>query len=86
MNRAADEYGEASPGLGDDFLAVVEAAFDPIVAAPQRWPRVDARHHRYVLPRFLSASSIASVKPRSSWWPSLTSGGDLAIGLCVAEL
>lgn len=30
MNHAADEYDEATPGLGDDFLATVERAFDVI--------------------------------------------------------
>jgi hypothetical protein len=52
MNAAADEYDEASPGLGDQFLATVERAFDIIISAPHRWPRVDSRHHRYVVRRF----------------------------------
>lgn len=52
MNHAADEYDEATPGLGDDFLASVEQAFDVILSAPHRWPRVDNRHHRYVMRRF----------------------------------
>jgi toxin ParE1/3/4 len=52
MNHAADEYDEATPGLGDDFLATVETAFNAIVQAPQRWPRIDDRHQRYVLRRF----------------------------------
>jgi hypothetical protein len=38
MNHAADEYDEARPGLGDDFLSAVEIAFSIIFAAPQRWP------------------------------------------------
>ena len=52
MNHAADEYDEATPGLGDEFLATVATAFNAIVQAPQRWPRLDARHQRYVLRRF----------------------------------
>ena len=52
MNHAADEYDEARPGLGDDFLSAVEGAFSIIVAAPQRWPLVDNRHHRFVLKRW----------------------------------
>jgi hypothetical protein len=52
MNSAADEYDEATPGLGDEFLATVETAFNAIAEAPQRWPRIDARHQRYVLRRF----------------------------------
>ena len=52
MNNAADEYDDARPGLGDEFLAVVERSFDVVLAAPHRWPRVDHRHHRYVLRRF----------------------------------
>jgi plasmid stabilization system protein ParE len=52
MNHAADEYDEATPGLGDEFLATVQSAFDVILSAPQRWPRVDERHHRHVVRRF----------------------------------
>jgi hypothetical protein len=52
MNKVADEYDEAAPGLGDEFLSVVETAFATVVAAPQRWPLIDARHRRFVLPRF----------------------------------
>jgi hypothetical protein len=52
MNQAADEYDEARPGLGDDFLFAVERAFSVIVAAPHRWPQVDGRHRRFVLRRF----------------------------------
>ena len=52
MHHAADDYDGARPGLGDEFLADVETALSAIVDAPQRWPRPDARHHRYVLKRF----------------------------------
>jgi len=52
MNHAADEYDDARPGLGDEFLTTVETAFNGIVQAPHRWPRIDARHQRYVLRRF----------------------------------
>jgi plasmid stabilization system protein ParE len=52
MNEAADDYDEARPGLGDDFLEGVERAISIIVDAPHRWPRVDRRHHRFVLRRF----------------------------------
>lgn len=52
MNLAADEYDEAMPGLGDEFLATVERGFDLILSAPQRWPCIDGRHHRYVVRRF----------------------------------
>jgi hypothetical protein len=52
MNHAADEYDEARPVIGDDFLSAVENAFSIIFAAPQRWPFVDARHHRFVLKRW----------------------------------
>ena len=52
MNHAADEYDAARPGLGDEFLAVVDTALTTIVGAPQRWLRVDERHHRYILKRF----------------------------------
>lgn len=52
MNQAADEYDEAMPGLGDEFLATVERAFDLILSAPHRWSRIDGRHRRYVVMRF----------------------------------
>ena len=52
MNHAADQYDEAMPGLGDEFLATVERGFDLILSAPQRWPFIDGRHHRYVVRRF----------------------------------
>ena len=52
MNHAANEYDEARVGLGDEFLAVVERALEVVMAAPHRWPRVDPRHHRYVVRRF----------------------------------
>jgi plasmid stabilization system protein ParE len=52
MHQAADEYDQARPELGDEFLAAVERAVELIVVAPHRWPRVDRRHHRFVLKRF----------------------------------
>jgi len=52
LERAADDYEEASPGLGDRYLAAIDRALEVISAAPQRWPRVDARHHRYLVHRF----------------------------------
>ena len=52
MNHAADEYDEARPGVGDEFLTAVESAFSVIFAAPHRWPLIDARHRRFVLRRW----------------------------------
>jgi hypothetical protein len=52
MNNAADEYDVARPGLGDDFLSAIDGAVTLILAAPDRWPRADNRHHRFVLRRF----------------------------------
>ena len=85
MNHAADEYDEATPGLGDEFLATVATAFNAIVQAPQRWPRLDARHQRYVLRRFPSASSTASTTPRSSSSPSLIISASPATGRAAAD-
>ena len=50
MNKAADDYDDARPGLGDEFLAVIEAAAATVLEAPDRWLRVDRRHHRYIFP------------------------------------
>ena len=80
MNDAADEYDQARPGLGDEFLAVVEATFNAIVEMPHSWPRIDARHHRYVLRRFpfsiiyrfddaeVVLVSVAHHKRRPGYW------------------
>jgi toxin ParE1/3/4 len=52
LNKAADEYDEARPGLGDRFISAVDSALESIPAVPHRWPRVDRRHHRALVRRF----------------------------------
>jgi hypothetical protein len=52
MHEAADVYDESRPGLGDEFLSLVDRAYETIAGAPHRWPLVDLRHHRFVLDRF----------------------------------
>ena len=52
LEHAADEYDEKRPGLGARFVLAVEKAIDTIHAAPDRWPRVDNKHHRYLVHRF----------------------------------
>ena len=42
----------ARAGLGDRFTATIEQAIETVHAAPQRWPLVDQRHHRYLVRRF----------------------------------
>ena len=50
MTRAADDYEAARPGLADTFLAAIESATLTVLKAPERWPPIDRRHHRYILP------------------------------------
>jgi plasmid stabilization system protein ParE len=52
MFRAADRYDVERPGLGNEFLAIVEHTLDGITAAPERWPLVDERHRRRLIKRF----------------------------------
>lgn len=52
MLRAADRYDSDRPGLGDQFLDVIERAVDDIASAPLRWRLVDGRHRRRVVKRF----------------------------------
>jgi plasmid stabilization system protein ParE len=52
LNKAADEYDEARPGLRDRFVSAVDTAIESILAAPHRWPLVDRRHHRVLVRRF----------------------------------
>ncbi|HUS64590.1 MAG TPA: type II toxin-antitoxin system RelE/ParE family toxin [Kofleriaceae bacterium] len=52
LELAADEYDAASPGLGDRYIATINQAFEVIRGAPERWPRVDDRHRRFLTPRF----------------------------------
>jgi hypothetical protein len=52
MNQAADEYDEAKPDLGDEFLSDVERSMKLIINGPHRWPPVGPRHHRVILHRF----------------------------------
>jgi hypothetical protein len=44
LEHVADEYPEAA--------IAVEQAIEVIHAAPHRWPKLDRRHHRFVLRRF----------------------------------
>lgn len=52
MFDVADHYDRARPGLGDEYLAAVDEAVALVAEAPSRWPRIDRRHHRFVLRRF----------------------------------
>ncbi len=52
MFRAADRYDVERQGLGDMFLAAVEATLESIAASPARWPLVDERHRRRLVKRF----------------------------------
>ena len=52
ITNATAEYDEAREGLGEEFACAIERAMEHIADGPQRWPRLDGRHHRFVLRRF----------------------------------
>ena len=39
-------------GLGDDFIAELEVAYDAIVELPETWPKFQKGFRRYLLARF----------------------------------
>lgn len=45
-------YQGQAAGLGDDFIAELESAFDTIVEFPETWPRFQKGFRRYLLARF----------------------------------
>ncbi|PKG97367.1 type II toxin-antitoxin system RelE/ParE family toxin [Paraglaciecola sp. MB-3u-78] len=47
-----DCYQLQAQGLGNDFIAELESAFDTISSLPQTWPKFGANHHRFLLSRF----------------------------------
>jgi len=45
-------YGERSPGAAEGFTTELEAAFDAILEAPDRWPVYIEGTRRYLLRRY----------------------------------
>jgi len=45
-------YQEQADGLGDDFIAELESAFDTIVELPETWPKFQKGFRRYLFARF----------------------------------
>jgi plasmid stabilization system protein ParE len=45
-------YQEQAEGLGDDFLAELESAYQAVVEFPETWPLFHKKFRRYLLPRF----------------------------------
>ncbi len=45
-------YHEQAAGLGDDFLAELEAAYDAIMELPETWPKFQKGFRRFLLSRF----------------------------------
>jgi toxin ParE1/3/4 len=52
LDQAYNWYNEKVPGLGSDFLVVVERALESIQANPARFPIVYRKVHRALLRRF----------------------------------
>jgi hypothetical protein len=80
MFDAADHYDRARPGLGDEYLTAVDEAVVLVAEAPARWPRINGRHHRFVMQRFpfsvvyrfddreLIIVAVAHHKRRPGYW------------------
>ena len=45
-------YQDQAVGLGGDFLAELEAAFETIVEMPETWPKFQLGFRRFVLSKF----------------------------------
>jgi len=45
-------YQNQATGLGDDFIAELEAAYDAITELPETWPKFQKGFRRYLLTRF----------------------------------
>ena len=45
-------YQEQATGLGEDFIAELEAAYDAIAELPETWPKFQKGFRRYLLTRF----------------------------------
>jgi toxin ParE1/3/4 len=47
-----DWYQLQAQGLGNDFIAELESAFEAISSLPKTWPKFGSNHHRFLLSRF----------------------------------
>jgi len=45
-------YQEQAAGLGDDFIAELEAAYEVITELPETWPKLQKGFRRFLLTRF----------------------------------
>jgi plasmid stabilization system protein ParE len=45
-------YQEQAVGLGDDFIAELESAYEAITELPKTWPKFQRGFRRYLLTRF----------------------------------
>jgi toxin ParE1/3/4 len=45
-------YQTQAVGLGDDYLAELESAFEAIVELPETWPKLRGEFHRFLLSKF----------------------------------
>ena len=52
LESAALWYEERQPGLGEDFLGEYQATLRRILAAPERWHRIQGDNHKLNLHRF----------------------------------
>ena len=52
VRQAARWYEQQATGAGETLILSINDAIAKVVAAPHRWPRIDAHYQRYVLGRY----------------------------------
>lgn len=52
LTEAWTWYEEKRPGLGEEFMACLDAAFAEVSRAPETWPRVYGEVRRHIVRRF----------------------------------
>ena len=52
VQEAYSWYEEQAAGLGDDFIAELEASYESIKSLPETWPKFGQRTRRFLLTKF----------------------------------
>jgi toxin ParE1/3/4 len=86
LNEAAQFYENQQPGLGVDFLQVIDKAIDSIEKHPRRWPLFSVLVRRCLVSRFpyailylvfhdeIIVLAIAHLNRHPTYWLSRLSG------------
>jgi plasmid stabilization system protein ParE len=78
-------YSQRSEVAAQAFALEIDRALGAIAGAPERWPLRPSGERRLTLSRFLTQSSTARARARSSLSPSHISGVDLDIGAAASN-